>query len=25
VKDNVDNAERGLFTSLTFVGQAHYD
>ncbi|EPM93302.1 nickel transport system substrate-binding protein, partial [Pseudomonas syringae pv. actinidiae ICMP 18804] len=25
VKDNVDIAERGLFTSLTFIGEAHHD
>ncbi|KOG06558.1 Nickel transport system substrate-binding protein [Pseudomonas syringae pv. aceris] len=25
VKDNADIAERGLFTSLTFVGEAHHD
>ncbi|EGH12800.1 nickel transport system substrate-binding protein, partial [Pseudomonas savastanoi pv. glycinea str. race 4] len=25
VKDNIDIAERGLFTSLTFVGEAHHD
>ncbi len=25
VKDNADISERGLFTSLTFVGEAHHD